>query len=95
MGADLMQKRSQQVTHYPGEGETDEKVGLMGGTSEREMRILDIPCYRGGALLADDIGVGELIDMVGVLRADVMKMGIIAYCMNSLRRLAGGCSASL
>ena len=47
------------------------------------------------ALLADDVGVGELIDMVGVLRADVMKMGIMAYCMNSLRRLAGGCSASL
>lgn len=52
------------------------KVGLMGGRSGREMKILDLHCYRGEALLADDIG--DVIEMVGVLRADVMKMGIVA-----------------
>ena len=30
MRADLIQKRSQQVTHYPGEGERDEKSGFNG-----------------------------------------------------------------
>ena len=40
------------------------------------MKILDLQCYSGGALLADDIGA--VIEMAGVLRADVMKMGLIA-----------------
>ena len=50
MRADLIQKRSQQVTHYPGEGERDEKSGFNGREEwERDEDIGPLVLQRWGA----------------------------------------------